>query len=350
MRLFFRRARRLAGAVALAFVCLTALAAAQSGVPPSTIAILVIPNRVEFWLGEPMVLTVRIYNWAIPSMHAFGSYGLPGATDVRIVREGEVGERYRAHFEPGPTTANAVNLPYGKACEFRMIVEYDPDNASHLAFDRAGVYQLQVEQPIEVTNLDNPAQYRVPLRLKARTTDLRFVEPPADGAGAWKLLCSYPESFRDLNRLMASPGSREVFEKVAKEYPRSRYAPYCLHALGTLSLNLIAAIPAEAERAEGAYKEVIERYPDYPLRSEVRLHLGRVYYQTGRVNLGLDVAEGLLADSEDNLYRFRESDIMIPFRGATDNPYKSVNVTSWQLFGTTQLPDTYAQLQLEQLR
>jgi tetratricopeptide (TPR) repeat protein len=307
-------------------------------------------NRSEYWLGEPVILRVRICNWAIPTSIILGSFGLQGKTDLRIIHEGDTSEPYHAHFEPGLTSNRSIRLPYGKAYEFRIPIEYDPNSPVYLALSAPGTYQLQLTQYIEYTNLTNPAQHRVPCELSAQTTDLRVVAPPAEGAQAWNLLQSLPDAVRDLNRLMASPSTRDILEKVAKEYPRSRYAPYCLHALGSLSLNLISSLPEEKEKAEWAYKQVIEHYPEYPLRDEVSIHLGKLYYQTGRVNAAMEIAERLLGESEDNLYRYREAEIMLPYRGPVHNPNAATNMTSWELFGTTQLPDTYAQLPLEQIK
>jgi tetratricopeptide (TPR) repeat protein len=148
---------------------------------------------------------------------------------------------------------------------------------------------------------------------------------------------------------MATAASRPVLEKIARDYAGTRYAPWCLHALGSFSLSVMDALIEEGPKAERAYREVLERYPDYPLRDEVRIHLSKVYLKSGRSNAAIAIAEQMLAESEDNLYLFRDADVMRAYRGERNNPYAGINKTNWELFGTTQLPDAYEQLRYESL-
>ena len=106
-------------------------------------------------------------------------------------------------------------------------------------------------------------------------------------------------------------------------------------------------IPGEDKKAQEYLKRVIDEFPDYPLRDEVRIHLAAVYQSTMHYDEANQIALEMLNESEDNLYRFMKSDIMKPYRGSKDNPNIFLNQSAWEFFGTTELPDAYAQLRIE---
>jgi tetratricopeptide (TPR) repeat protein len=323
-------------------------AAAQDTINIPPVIMTLHPDKAEYWVGEPVALRVRLHNWALPGEILYGAFGLQGGSDMRIFHNGEMSERYFAHLDLAPPTTKPVLVPYGKYYEFLIIALYEHSADSRLAFSEPGTYELQMRQSLQYMDTDTP-QGQVPFPVTAAAPRFRVVEPPANAAGALKLLQSYPEVFYDLNRVKASPATRPILEKIAKEYPDSRYAPYCLHALGMLSMEMMDSIPGEQEKAEEALRKVIEGYPNYPLRNEARVDLGNFYSRTDRYNKGQEMAGELLSESEDNLFQFRTADIMAPYSGSRVLPNMQMNKMNWELFGTTRLPDTYDQLQLEQL-
>lgn len=321
---------------------------AQEGMPP--IVMVADTNRAEYWLGEPMVLRIRLFNWSSPMLSVMGSFGLQQLTDLRIVHNGIVGERYRAHFEEIPASTKNIKLPYGKAYEFRIIVVYDGKQESRLAFPVPGFYSIQVNQYLEYLNTYDLTRGRTPYPVSLETAPFQVVSPPEAGKKALALLQSNPNAIRDLNRLMASPGTAATLADLAAEHPKTRYAPFCLHALGSLALNQIAYRPSAATTAEKHFRALIAKYPDYPLIDEARLQLARTLSLSARANEARDITDQLLFETEDNFYRFRDSEVMQIYRGPAESPYADINQKHWDLFQTTILPDAYEQIKVEQLR
>lgn len=334
-------------AVLTALLASVASIGVSQDIPP--LGMMAIPSRSVYWVGEPVVIRGRIYNWLSPLMTLSTSFGLQGQTTLRIVQDGREGPSYRAHFDQAPVASKPYILPYGKMLQFRVLAEYDTNTTSHLIFDTAGTYTLSFEQNMSYRNEYNVGEGEVPYSQKLRMT-IRVVDPPAEGAKALDLLESNPDAIRDLNRLMASPSSEDILKRVAKEFPDTPYAPFCLHALGSYSSQMTDVLLGENEIAGWAYKELIDKYPDYPLRDEVRSYLASFYYKTSRGNDAYEIAEQMMRESEDNLYIFRDHPIIGQYHGKKGNQYSLLNTEHWELFGNTQMPNAYEQIRLEELR
>lgn len=330
-------------ALGLALGSQTCLSYAQSEVEIPPVVMTLEVNRSTYWLGEPVVAVARIYNWYSPEIRIYSAYGFQGVSDLRIAHENVMSDRYRAHFPAAPVTEKNLGLPYGKAFEFRMVVVYDSGRPGDLALYEPGTYRFALNQPLEYSNSFAGDTGRTRYAATAETGDIKVVEPPLEGRAAFDLLVSTPGAVLSLSSLMAMASTRDVLEKIAREYPESRYAPYCLHAVGSYALTQVAADTKEIERAEWAYKRIMETYPNYPLLTEVRLHLAKLYLTTGRINDGASLADQTLASSPDNLYRFRDWDPLMPYIGSLKGVDVRVEENQWQLFDTAQLPNALVQ-------
>lgn len=299
-------------------------------------------NRASYWVGEPVVARVRIVNWLSPSLTVFTAFDVRGNTQIQI-REGQgVAETYYGHLPMSPVTPQNNELPYGKAIESDIVILYSSDTQSHLAFDRPGEYRLQMAQGMRYTDMYKPmGRTGVPSSTRAETEPFQVVAPPEEARPALEILQSDPRALKDLNSLYATPASRSTIERVAREYPDSRYAPYCLHALATLSLALAKDLSGEREKAEEYLTRLIEDYPDYPLRDTARIRMADFLYETGRFNRALGIVQDLVAESEDNMKRFDESRMIKPLIATRFTPAVDPNVFNWYLFGTTELTDAY---------
>jgi hypothetical protein len=79
----------------------------------------------------------------------------------------------------------------------------------------------------------------------------------------------------------------------------------------------------------------------------MRVRLAELYKEDGQLDKTLEIVTQLLAESEENLYRFRKSPVMRPFRGAANNPYAVFSTSCWELYGTTRLNDASFQVAAE---
>jgi len=308
-------------------------------------------DRTEFWVGEPIVLRCRIVNWLAPTLAMQGVFGLySGNSEFRILKDNELGEPYHAYFDETPQTPKKAIVDYGKAYEFQILVAYDRKTESRLTIEEPGAYTFMFRQAIRYTNIYSSGGAFLPLVLSAASPEVNVIDPPAEAAGALELLKANPVAILDMNRQLATVGNQWLLEKIAREYPESRYAPYCLHALGNL-YDLLAFRHAGArDRAAAFLGELVEKHPDYSLRDEARITLAGVHRNSYRMDAAAEIIDRLLAESPDNLARFRKTDVMKPIRGSVANPWTDVNDLCWELFGTTELTDAYIQARIEDLR
>ena len=160
--------------------------------PP--IALNVVPNRAQYWMGEPVVLKTRVTNWLSPWLNVYSSYGLQGSTDVRIIHNQTTSERYYAHLKQQSANTQPVILRYAKSHEFRIAMEYSSEGPSYLAFKEPGEYEIRVTQSMEYINRYSPDTSRKPYFVTAFSPTFSFIEPPAEGKGAWNLLKADPNA------------------------------------------------------------------------------------------------------------------------------------------------------------
>ncbi|NQU44973.1 tetratricopeptide repeat protein [bacterium] len=311
-------------------------------------ALTVQPAKTEYWTGEPIVATTRIVNWLGPAVRITAYFGLAGApTRLSIIDEGIPREPYRAYHNIGPVSTSEYFLQYGKAHEFRIPLLYEKDSPSHLAFEKPGEYRLRLEQDITYQNYYHIGTGFEPYLLEGISRPLQVIAPPPEGRAAFQLLRTHPLAFRDMNRLLASPGYLWLHEKIWKEHPETPYAPWCLHAAATLSDRLGEMDPAQFDQAKKLYAKLLETYPDYPFRDQVRVRLAELLYEDAQVDRAVALIEATLTDDEDNLYRFRHSPMMKPIWRKVVNRLNVLNILSWQCYGVTRITDTYFQLSVE---
>jgi TolA-binding protein len=83
----------------------------------------------------------------------------------------------------------------------------------------------------------------------------------------------------------------ERFQEVVSYYPKSKYAPYGITALGKLHRKL-----KNYGEARGYFKVISDTYPTFAGMPEVMLELSRVYIETEKTNLAVSILERLLAN------------------------------------------------------
>jgi hypothetical protein len=320
----------------------------EPGVP---IAMGLSVDRKEFWVGEPIVLRCRIVNWLAPMLAMQGIFGLHGAdSEFRILKNNELGEPYHAYFDETPQTPKKAIVDYAKAYEFDIVVAYDRKSESRLALEEPGAYMFMFRQAIRYTNIYSAGGAFLPLVLSAASPEVNVVDPPPEATGALELLKANPVAILDINRQLATVGNQWLLQKIAREYPESRYAPYCLHALGNLYDLLGLRHVGARDQAAAFLRDLVEKYPDYPLRGEALITLAGLHRNSYRMDAAAEIAGRLLAESPDNLARFRKMDVMKPLRGGPSNPWNDINEMCWELFSTTELTDAYIQARIEDLR
>lgn len=85
-----------------------------------------------------------------------------------------------------------------------------------------------------------------------------------------------------------------IYRQIVAEYPGSSVSPFAQYQLGNLAAEL-----AEYDRAVGAYKDFIERYPDHPvLLPMVYQRLGYAYLQSGDRQAALGAFEEVVRRPE----------------------------------------------------
>ena len=349
----FRLRRILLAAVLLiALVLMCGLAAAQSassitkgeyGREFPLISVGVSLDHQDYWIGEPIVAQTRIVNWFTPSLRLFTSLDLRGDTEMRIVATGDVlSDRYLAHYDLHPMTPQSYILAYGKTVEFNTVVLYSRDNASGLILPIPGRYRLLVKQLMQYTDLSHSrGGAGVGIISQGASPYFTVAPPPPEALEALEILQSDPNVLKDLNAIKASFSSYEKMERVAREFPDSRYAPFCLHALGSFYLEISEKFLGYGKKGEECLKQLIERYPNYVLRDEARMRLAIQYQNAGRFNDGLAIAQRLLDESDDNLARFSKCKLYAPIIGNRENPAVDLIEDNWELFDTTRLADPY---------
>jgi len=347
MRQVYRPNRALFFLTVAAAFLLPALPALADMNYPAFLASLT-PGRAEYWVGEPVSLRCHFVNWVSPSVEITSVFGLHGSyTDLRIASEGKEGDPYHAQFDQSVASEQQVLLRYAKAHEFEMQVLYDPRSPDKLALSKPGVYQFHLQQNIWYTNHYLVAQGQVPYKLEAVSRPIHVIAPPEEFAGALRLLLSRPPALIDLNRHLANPANWQIMETVVAQYPKSRYAPHCLHALVNGRLFFAKVSSEYLREALKICERLVREYPDYASRDEMRVRLAELYKEDGQLDKTLEIVTQLLAESEENLYRFRKSSVMRPFRGARENPYAVFSTSCWELFGTTRLNDANFQVAAE---
>ena len=94
--------------------------------------------------------------------------------------------------------------------------------------------------------------------------------------------------FTDDDRLLKAI---ERFQEVVSYYPKSKYAPYGIAALGKLHRKL-----KNYGEARGYLKVIADTYPNFSGLPEVMLELSRVYIEKEKINLAISILEKLLAN------------------------------------------------------
>jgi len=83
----------------------------------------------------------------------------------------------------------------------------------------------------------------------------------------------------------------ERFQEVVSYYPKSKYAPYGITALGKLHRKL-----KNYKEANGYLKVILDTYPNFSGVPEVMLELSRVYIKKEKINLAVSMLERWLAN------------------------------------------------------
>lgn len=303
-------------------------------------------DRADYYPGEPVVLTCHLVNWHSPHLLIQGAFGLKSeATDVRILRNGEMSDTYRSSYHESPVTPDRIETHYAKTFEFQIIVCYDRARRSAMALDTPGEYAFALRQDFLIADhaRDFPALHGV--RIEGQSDPVAVVEPSDAHAAALKLLRTNPRCFEDLGRQSATPSTAWIFRKIVTDYPQTRYAPYCLLALARQCLALGANLPEESEKGQAYLRQIIDdkEYSAFPLRLDAQASLADAMLDAGRPDISRKMVEDLIQQSPDNLTRLRMHACAAPFLGFTPNPYLRTNQECWFLFDTTQLVDAYEQ-------
>ncbi|MBC8247996.1 MAG: tetratricopeptide repeat protein, partial [Deltaproteobacteria bacterium] len=81
------------------------------------------------------------------------------------------------------------------------------------------------------------------------------------------------------------------FQEVVSYYPKSKYAPYGITALGKLHRKL-----KNYKKAKGYLKVILDTYPNFSGVPEVMLELSRVYIKKEKINLAVSMLERWLVN------------------------------------------------------
>ena len=179
------------------------------------------------------------------------------------------------------------------------------------------------------------------------TPPIQVAPPAPEWAEAARLVTGNPWMIRDLTRLYASPATRGGMRTIVERYPQSPYAPWCLHALGNLSLLFVEDMEQEALTARDLFYKLSHDYPTYPGVNEARIRWAEMLRATGDFNGAVNEAERLLDESEDNLYRFRSSPLYRKLRGEKGNLLRHLSTSCWELFDNSQLNTAAVQVEAE---
>jgi hypothetical protein len=306
------------------------------------------PDRSEYWVGEPIRLGCAFVNWLSPVVEVVSVFGLQGPnSDLRIISEGKESAAYHAYFGQSVASDEVILLRYAKAHEFAMYVLYDDSSDDGLAISKPGTYQFHLRQNVWYTNRYLPTQGQVGYQFDVATAPVRVVAPPPEFAGALDLLLKRPDMLVDVNRHLASPANWQALEQIVAKYPKSRYAPHCLHALAAGKLHFRKVSPEYTQEAITLFERLEREYPDYVMRDDIRIFLADLYSERAELDKTMEMVKTLVAESSDNIYRYRKSPAMLPFRGVRDNPYGVLTESCWELFDTTRLNDPLVQLKAE---
>ena len=234
--------------------------------------------------------------------------------------------------------------------EFFLVLGYDGESTSSLAMADPGIRALHLTQEMQCMNWVALGDGTYPYSVSARSRPFRVVAPPAEAAGALELLQSHPPAMRDMYRLRTSLSTRWVLEKLVRDYPSSRYTPYCLHALEVLARSLVGTLVGQEAEAERLGLRILREWPDYPRRGQIMVHLADLYRDTSRLDASVAMSYKLVEESEDNLFLFRDASVMQPLIGGSRNPYNWINEACWELYGMTRTPNPYFLMQFDQSR
>lgn len=300
--------------------------------------------RSSYWLGEPVLLEGRLTNWDFITAQLKAVLDLRSAdTDLRLVRDLERLGIYRSYHKVEPLTRDEVNLSYGRAHLFQFLVLYHPDRENHLALDRPGKYQFELEQQVVYNNVYNHIGRHLPVTLFGFSPEIEVVEPPEPFRPAFELLRDSSRGFLDMNRLVASPASMPVFEQIVSQYPESRYAPWCLFALANSDMRLSRDDWTMVGVAEEKFRRLIEQYPDFVMGDDARMNLALLLRDNGKLEQALEVAGPVLEDP-DRYYPFKRNEIVVNALNNMPNPYARRQALHWMLFPARRIADLIVQL------
>lgn len=326
--------------LSITILTLHAVAFSEIGRDEVGISLGVMTNRDQYWLGEPVLVTARIVNWAKPAIRFDTKIGLDGPdTTVWIYKGNKKSKEYKGHYETRPVSAFTSYLRYGKAHEFNLIMLYKRYGYDKLAFDRKGIYSVSMRQYLDYA--DNSLRMKGPIAISIQGRSLNFtvIDPPKEGRAAFDLLKANPQGFLDLNRLIASPATRALFQKIVDEFPDTRYAPYCYHAL----INYNARLSRQDDRFrlinQKLLRKALSNYPQYSLRDELRIQLAQNLTNSGQMDAAFEILEALVSESPDALYRFKEFDMLKGYIGGKYSPMLGTSESNWSIFDTLQLPE-----------
>ncbi len=297
-------------------------------------------NRDQYWLGEPVIVTARIVNWAQPGIRYDTKIGLDGPnTSVWIYKGNKKGKEYKGHYETRPLSAITTFLRYGKAHEFKLSMVYKKTGANQLAFDHKGNYSILMRQYIDYADESIRIQGPVAVTIQGRSLNFTVIDPPKEGMQAFNLLKANPKAFLDLNRQAASPATRALFQKIVDEFPNTRYAPYCLHALITYNGKLSRTDDRFRLINQKMLKKILADYPQFALRDNMRIELAQNLTNSGQMDAAFEILDAMVAESPDNLYRFREFEMLSGYTGHDISLMLGTSENNWTIFDTLQLPE-----------
>lgn len=305
-----------------------------------------ITNKSAYVLGEPVHLRHQIFNWSAPYIELLAGLALEHAeTRLTILRDGKSSEPYRGPWKVQPVQEKTLLIAYGQATEAQYTVLYDAGTENNLALPEPGVYQLRIETLVFYKNPNRPDIPRLPYRSVAWSRMIEVRKPDERSTEALEVLLRRPSTLRDLHRQSAGPGNMPFLRAVARDYPDTVYAPYCLFALA--NIQLFFQKTGDEQKAMQHYATILEKYPDFPLIHSVRLQQARLLRKHHQLNRAAAIRDMVLAESEDNLYRFRKDPLV-----HNQYPRQKKNTAAfvyWPLFDTRTLGDPVDQLDYDKI-
>lgn len=256
-------------------------------------------SKSEIVQLEPIALTISVQNLSNEPQEIVSPVFDPDAQHLKIfvttkdgkstwLRSGTVKCIYT-----GTTTFSPKDV-----IRYRLLLSGEPKEW----MDTPGEYQLH----ITFLCLKDPK----PLE----SQPVKLTVKPAEGIDKEALdrFRGYPQALF-LGMRTTAPAIGGQFRIVTQEFPKSVYAPWCYYILGWSMQNSREAFASDASQAVAArdyYGQLLEKYPKFPLKTEVEYEMARELLRMGEDEGGIEQIEDL-ASKHSDLWLFRCVDMKL---------------------------------------